>query len=645
MVFLAIILAFVPIMAWAKLPPPPVNQNMGMPDVSYSSSPMTFQTCLACHGDPVNAPAPVKTGYLPDRHHLRVDTPIEEYSDSPYPEDSTDGTHKCITCHKTDWIEDPSRPLGGYFKFAEEPTEPEFRNCLNCHKQTVKNNFLKATVHHLTPKAQKRLCYQCHGALVNNATDDNRVPDTTANNCDTIDPTAIDPNNPIPVDDANDYDISLITPWPGDNYDDLGLKSVLYDFYAECPDVAATYLEKGGKYQINPPRYRYETDTNGNITAVLVPDGVAGGRRTGNCEHCHFAGKNPGNAVQPNTGLARHAGTNMANHHGTGVGQPGYGSVHSCNLCHSPLTPPNYTINGCKRCHGMSSLHAIEYDAEGDGIDPGNEKPFMGHIGNKLNCRGCHLNFRSTQFPQSNNSRAFNIRAANTHEESMFGELVDYDGPMPDIESLSIAGMVAGTQSALTVTGTGFFTLTNTTLPHIELADTNGVITELLLNRSAVTETTINVTIPATMKPDIYELYVIRGQRYTQGDSGRDYSKRSASVPFLITPDVKIDSVNCSDGTVTINGAGFGNMFTSDKYGHEGYIDSQNQLGVDGDGSSCIIDSWNDTQIIAQCDASTNTVNLNSLYGKASSDAACLGGRPDWWALWSWFASWGWAGR
>ncbi len=649
LILLIFILIFIPATAWAKLPPPPVNQNMGMPDVSYATSPMTFQTCLACHGDPANAPAPVKIGYLPDRHHLRVDTPIEEYSDSPYPEDSTDGTHKCITCHKTDWIEDPSRPLGGYFKFAEEPTDPEFRNCLNCHQQPInKYGYLMATAHHLTPKAQKKLCYQCHGAIVNNATDESRIPDPyddKARNCSTIDPTAIDPDNPIPLNDSNNYDISLITPWPGDNYFDLsGLRIILKDFYSECPDVAATYSEQGGKYQINPPRYRYEIDGNGDITAILVPDGVSGGRRTGNCEHCHYAGNNPGNAVQANTGLAKLIGTNMGNHHGTGVGQPKTGSVHSCGLCHSPEAPPNFTINGCKLCHGISTLHSIEYDAEGDGIEPGNEKPFMGHIGNKLNCRGCHLNFRSTQFSQNNQSRALNIRAASTNE-SMFGELTDYDIPAPYLESLSTVGMVAGTQTNLTITGSGFFTQSNGPIPRVELVNTQGIITEIYLNRSAVTETTINVTIPATMPPDIYELYVIRGQRYTQGDSGRDYSKRSASVPFLIAPDVAIDSVNCSDGTVTINGTGFGNMFTADKYGNEGFVDSLNQLGIDGGGLSCIVKSWSNTQIIAQCEEDTNTINLNSLYGEASSDVACGDGRPDWWALWSWFASWGWSGR
>ena len=617
---------------------------------------MTFNTCLGCHGDPINAPAPVKIGYLPDRHHLRVDTPIGPYTDSPYPELSPDGNHKCITCHKVDWVEDPSRPLGGYFKFAEEPTEPLFRDCLNCHKQTVDDNGnLKATVHHLTQKAQQKLCYQCHGSAVNNATDDHRIPDPTADkarNCHRVDPTAIDPDNPIST-ERNNYNISLITPWPGDNYDDTAWKDVLRDFYSECPDVAEIYLEEGGQFQINPPRYRYEMDGNGDITAILVPDGESGGRRTGNCEHCHFAGVNPGDDIQPNTGLAKDdVGGNMTNHHGSGVGQPGSGSVHSCNLCHAPESPPDYAIRGCEVCHGISTLHAIEYDAVGDGIDPGNEKPFMGHIGNDLNCRGCHLNFRT--------GKVFEARSLSGDTGSEFGELSGYNSPAPMINSLSTSGAIVGKATPLTITGSGFFARVNVgmgvikeAIPHVELINDNGVVTKLIPGRSNVTETTVNVTIPATMEPGSYELYVVKGIRYEETDQvGRDFSQQSGTEPFIITHNATIDSVNCTDGTVTINGFGFGNMLTTDKFGNEGYV-AEGTLGnwvnvKNQDASLCTVESWTDTKIIADCGEGTGSITLDSLYGSDAADAACGGstdGRPDWWSLWNWFASWGWSGR
>ncbi|HEC18478.1 MAG TPA: hypothetical protein ENI97_03960, partial [Gammaproteobacteria bacterium] len=51
----------------ANVPPPPVNQSIGFPDVVMND--LTWEACLGCHGDPTGAPLPVKRGYLPDRHH------------------------------------------------------------------------------------------------------------------------------------------------------------------------------------------------------------------------------------------------------------------------------------------------------------------------------------------------------------------------------------------------------------------------------------------------------------------------------------------------------------------------------------------------------------------------------------------------
>ncbi len=652
--------------SWAKLPPPPVNQNLGMPDIRYKL-PMSFYTCLSCHDTPPNAVISDKEeGYLPYRHHLRVDTPIDEYSAAPFSDTSADGTYQCITCHESQWTDDPAKPQGGYFQFVTDPSSMEFRNCLNCHKQSVSSSGrLTATVHHLTGKAQKTLCYQCHGSVVNNATDDHRIPDPTTNksrncqklNLEPVDPTAINPDNPTPT-EANNYNISLITPWPGDNYDDLAWKDVLLDFYSECPDVANVYLEEGGRFEINPPRYRYEINSNGYFTAILVPDRYNGGRRTGNCEHCHFAGENPGNSVQPNTGSAHnYIATNMTNHHSTGIGQPGTGSVHTCNLCHTPQDPPDYAIRGCELCHAISTLHSIEYDAEGDGIIPGLEKPFMGHVGNDLNCRGCHLNFRSgiAQESGNTNSRAFDSQGGKI---SIFGSLPGYNSPVPDIESLSTTFGIEGKETDLTITGSGFFAsveigmgLIKEAIPHVELIDSKGNVSEFILDRSDVTETVINVTIPATMPPDIYDLYVVKGKRYTELNGQRDYSQQTAVTPFLIKPSVKIDSVICNDGLITIDGTGFGNMVTTDRYGRSGYIESHDKTGVSADGENCIIDSWSSDKIIAKCNTNADNITINSIYGDISSTSSCSTtseegeGRPTWWAMWSWFISWGWAGR
>ncbi len=94
---------------------------------------MSSEGCLECHGDPSNAITPADSGYLPDRHHLRVDTPIGEISASPYPEKSSNGKHQCITCHLIDWVYDASMPLGGSYRFLQESGSGS-RNCLACHR-------------------------------------------------------------------------------------------------------------------------------------------------------------------------------------------------------------------------------------------------------------------------------------------------------------------------------------------------------------------------------------------------------------------------------------------------------------------------------------------------------------------------------
>ncbi len=156
-----VVLVLFAVEAGASTPPPPVNQNIGIPDGVFND--LTMEGCGGCHFDPGSSPAPVKMGYLPDRHHLRVDTPIGSHSASPFPESSPDGTHKCTTCHALDWREDPSRPAGGYFTFALDPAQPEFRNCLRCHTQKPG----VASVHHLTQAAREARCNSCHGSVIN----------------------------------------------------------------------------------------------------------------------------------------------------------------------------------------------------------------------------------------------------------------------------------------------------------------------------------------------------------------------------------------------------------------------------------------------------------------------------------------------
>ncbi len=544
--------------AWASVPPPPVNQNLGIPDGVLND--MTFQTCLGCHGDPVSAPAPVNIGYLPDRHHLRVDTPIEEYTASPFAGDSPDGTHKCITCHKVDWVDDSSRPLGGYFEFALDPTEPAFRDCLNCHEQ--KDGI--ASVHHLTLKAQEAQCPLCHGSLINFPYGDHYIPD---------------------------YDISFITPWPGDNYDTSSPSN-----------------------QFDPPIADYN------------------GRRKGNCEHCHFSG------TDQVTG--RVIPTNEATHHGTGVGQPNSGSVHGCDLCHDTTTP-NHTIRGCEKCHGVSSLHNIEFDRNGDGITPGGEEPFWGHIGSPANCRGCHGNFKGASTEAILQSDSGPIAGSNvvpTFSHMGMGRGMGHrsrSSRSPSTAALRTTRQLPQSVDSRTLsfTGSGFISQVASPdgpvkiIAKLVLTNKNGETFEYEPTLS--TPTVLEYVLPENLESGSYDVHL---------------AKKSVVSPIanlVIRPQISVDDISCDNGEVVINGSGFISHLDAENSGTN--ITNSKTL------EKCSVDSWEDHKIIANCGLeAVENIQINSIFGDTLANASCKNssnGRPDWWSLWSWFASWGWSGR
>ena len=550
---------------WASVPPPPVNQNIGFPDRIMNN--ISWDVCLSCHGDPGGAPVPVKSGYLPDRHHLRVDTPIEEYSASPFPEKSPDGTHKCTTCHLVDWIADPSRPLGGYFAFAQDPAGPAFRNCLNCHKQVAN----VASVHHLTQKAQDAKCHLCHGNVINNPNDDHYIPDTGVVN---------------------------VTPRPGRGSGEVGVT----------------------------------------------------GEKIGGCRYCH------GGGVDDATGIVvpvnDRGNANNATHHGTGIARGGTNSVHTCLLCHNwglepgPLNGP-YNIRGCERCHGISSLHNIQFDAVGDGIVPGEEEPFYGHVGNNLDCRGCHgPNPTFPQFPYPGDPEfdhlgeqsdclgchrngSFNgasgLFAASTAGEPAFGPVIPY------ITGVSDKRITTGRAVTLTLTGSGFYAAGDRVdIPaRVALLSDRGPTIEI--TPTVVTPTLMEVNLPADLAPGAWGIKAVKN------------AMGSNIINLVVLPVVAVNDISCSDSKVTITGTGFGS-----------YLDAENSgtaVSIKATGEKCRVDSWQDNQIVANCaPADAGVIEVQGIFGSSSASVACSasneeGGRPKWWSIWSWWSSWSWSRR
>jgi len=451
--------------ALAAVPPPPVNQNLGIGDSSFNNLDETG--CRACHDDPniIGDTSNV------DRHHLRMGTIVPDPTAAP---NGTPGEpFECLTCHTLVW-----NPVLQAYEFAE------FRDCLLCHQQIPG----QASVHHLTAKAQARDCVACHGDLVDNFDDGHYIPT---------------------------YDPSLVTPWP--------------------------------KNKPNPG-----------------PNGE------GNCNFCHNAGTENGLLVL----------TNGETHHSTGF--PIVPGEASCSWCHNLSGTWNaFSIRTCEECHGISSLHNIQFDNLGDGIDPGNEASYYGHIGNNDDCWGCHGFTSGASAPAS--------------------------GPViPSVDGLSAYAMVAGVDNALTITGSGFINRVQNPITgeyditlecDVRLTDATG--SEMTLEPTSVTPVTIEVVLPASLGTGSYKLAAVKGPN------------ASNPVGVALTPPVVIDSVTCSDGIVAVSGSGFSAYVDA--------IDSGTEVNslISGVLESGVVISWSDSWLLAEFPDCGDTVEVSSIFGTA----------------------------
>ncbi len=371
---------------WAALPPPPVNQNIGIPDTSFNF--LDVSLCKSCHHasqnneEPLNG-APVKRGLNANRHHLSIGEPIDGVPEYPPFRDAdgdgvNDSTFSCLNCHLI---------TGNSMTGTVDLTHTivfNYRNCFNCHKRKEGDT----TVHHATEQAQQGNCFQCHGGIVRGI------------DVETLEGKRPDPDNPgktLPVRIA-DYRIGLVTPWPSNKP-----------------------LEDSSKVS-------------------------SAGTHPGNCNFCHNTadGLTQG-TIEPfpladGSTVSVKIFTNEQNHHNTGFFNEG-----KCRWCHDLDAVGNVLENTnatrvCQRCHDISTLHNIEFDAVGDGIIPFEEAPNFGHIGHNDNCWGCH-GFTRDGFELSNQSVAYN---------GATGVII------PLITSLSQNTVTSGEDTLITIKGSGF---------------------------------------------------------------------------------------------------------------------------------------------------------------------------------------------
>ncbi len=495
-------------MASAAPQPPPVNQNLGIPDSNFENFPVNL--CITCHhaykdedpnamiGERPRNNAPVKPGYNPDRHHTVMDKqryPEKNLIDGkpdypPFRDADGDGVadtnYTCYNCHKI------------LTNIATGETEldavilPNFRNCLNCHERERDS---RPTVHHETELAQTGFCYRCHGGLVRGIDVDTllgKKPDFNSS----------DPNVTVPV-KIPTYQPSIITPWR-----------------SEKP--------------------------NGDDSIVSTA-----GANPGNCNFCHNSidGNDEFGTPEPitlNDGstVMVNIFTNKENHHNTGFFSEG-----KCVWCHyldpnqSNIQADGYAIRVCQRCHDRSSLHNIEFDAVGDGIQPGNEEPYFGHIGNFKNCWGCHGNNNTVLADDGTlvdpatldlitNQAVDKITAAvNTISTAL----------IPTLTSLNELSITEGSSPLLIATGNNFensrvVNAENEETGAIEPVDVTWSSKIIIRDKDGntttvdpitVTDTMLEFTIPATLRAGTYDVIVKKASFYT------------SSLRLVIKPSIK----------------------------------------------------------------------------------------------------------
>ncbi len=483
-------------MASAAIPPPPVNQNLGIPDTSFSNFDQTL--CQACHwasyrGIPTLSGAPVKKGYNPNRHHLAVGTEIDGKPEFPPFRDSDgDGqndTHfNCLNCHivVTEGVDIETAILADVIVY-------NYRNCLNCHSRDAG----PLTVHHATDLAQTGFCFRCHGGLVRGI------------DVDTVTGKKPDPDNvgeTVPV-DIPTYSPSIITPW------------------------------RSAKPNGDGSQKNHANTSPGNCnfchnTAEGAPDGGNGAGTILGDEGGTMQVVNLPDGSTFNAPIL----TNAQNHHNTGFFED-----NRCTWCHiidGSFQTGGYAIRACQRCHDRTTLHNIEFDKDGDGVVAGGEEAYYGHIGNQKNCWGCHGNNKKVQDENGDWVDARDTLGVDIYSQGVV--VSDEDNArissvvkalIPTINSLSTQTVSSGVEATITIDGMNMVnsslskeyeygedgailldenrkpisqTITNTWTSEVVVTDKNNNNVVIVPDYQDTNK--LEFTLPATLAPGFYQV-------------------------------------------------------------------------------------------------------------------------------------------
>lgn len=267
------------------------------------------------------------------------------------------------------------------------------------------------------------------------------------------------------------------------------------------------------------------------------------GKKWGGCESCH----EPDNSTLPP--LVQNTDSHHDELFGTTQGA-------SCGWCHNVSTGA-VTMRACENCHGIKSLHNIQYNYNGTKGTLG-----YGHLGANWDCNGCH---------------AWYVAGA---EAPLTGAVV------PSIDTVNPGKLTANTATDVTVTGTNFLQDNYTTTVTVNGAS---------LTPTTLTDTSLVVSV--NLAAGEYTLQVVKG----------DAKSKLASLT-VVNP-VTITSAKLRNGLLTIRGSGFGSEPAN----------SESHVTILHNGNTYIsenIVSWSSTKIEATSSVAalddTATVTISS---------------------------------
>ncbi len=308
------------------------------------------------------------------------------------------------------------------------------------------------------------------------------------------------------------------------------------------------------------------------------------GTEAGNCNFCHDSGTAED---------GREIVTNLLSHHGAGFFS-GFLGEGPCYWCHIDEGEDEATkIRKCEGCHGPGSLHNIQVDSPNPSnigtIVVGGEDAGYGHIGRDAgpgdsDCWGCH---------------GFGTVSASA----------PLSGPtVPYVENFSPMAVIAGGDTPLIIHGLGFTnSVEGPTGPVVltsvvTLESAAGTVTTIVPD--AISQSTIEVTVPSSLSAGIYSLRVQKSYQY------------SNKTTLLLKPQMEVQRIICRGKGVTILGTGFSQYMDA--------ADSGTSLGASdrsGNEVSCNLRSWDDSRITASCTTCPATIDVQSIWGQG-------GGRP-----------------